>query len=679
MKLELLSLDIENFKSFRKFEFAPAARSMDIFGRNHAGKTPLADAYFWLLFGRDTEGKSDWHILPEDEHGQIVEGLVASVTGKFRKDGKDEFTLQRTYKQNFSHKKGEAERSVTSNTTNFFIGGVPKLKKDYTDYVSKLCDEKTFAMLTDPDQFPGKIPWKDRREFLIRSFAPDMNDLDIIKAHADLQPLLHYIDTSTTGDIVGNYAAKTKYERQRIQREKDEIPGRIDEAEKAKPADLPKDEDAHNTISLQRSKIQLEQQINSIRNGEAEADLRRQISEIQAQIADARAEYTRCSAAGNSGIEVQAAALRSQISEARRSLDSIENSEIPSYQSRIDRLNKEIADLRQRWINLDAQAFDPANNICPTCGQDYPPEKQEQIQSHFNLTKAQSLEKLEADATTKKDDLEKTKSGLEIKKDAAKDGKQVIADMQTHLDNLTARIVHPAPFEETEGYTSLRKKLESAQAQLKSISIASDDHVAELQKQLFGISEQLNAIRERALNKATVDRQNERIEELKKKESELSMLLATYDKGLALAEKFTMQKAQDIEESVNNAFSMVRWKLFERQVNGGINPCCEATVHGQGYNEGLGTSERLNAGLDIINTLSHRLGVSVPLWIDNAEGVTDYEPVDTQVFRLYVSAKDVKLRVCSATPGYFRPDTTGHSLEAETSVVDEKLRVEAME
>ena len=644
MKLELLSLDIENFKGFRKFEFAPAGRSMDVFGRNHAGKTPLADAYFWLLFGRDTEGKSDWHILPEDENGQIIEGLAASVTGKFRKDGKDEFTLQRSYKQNFSHKKGEAERAVTSNSTSFFIDGVPKLKKDYTAYVSGLCDEQTFSMLTDPDQFPGKMAWKDRREFLIRSFAPDVNDLDIIKAHTGLTPLLHYIDTSTTGDIVGNYAAKTKYERQQIQKQKDEIPGRIDEAEKAKPADLPKDEDAHNTVSLQRSKIQLEQQINSIRNGEAEADLRRQLSEIQAQIADARAEYTRKSMAGNSGVEAQAASLRSQIAEIERS-NCGKSATIQVLTDKIDRLNKEIGMLRKQWIDADAQEFPESENICPTCGREYPPEKRERIEGDFNGKKAILLDRLEHEATEKKAEMEKARADLPVEKREIEQAKQTASDLQSRLDKLTAQIVTPIAFEETPEYAGLLAKCDSVQAQLKSISIASDERVAELQKQLFDISEQLDAIRERALNKATVDRQNERIEELKKKESELSLLLATYDKGLALAEKFTMTKAQDIEEKVNGAFRTVRWKLFERQVNGGINPSCEATVHGQGYNEGLGTSERLNAGLDIINTLSRVLGISVPLWIDNAEGVTDYEPVDTQVFRLYVSAADEKLRV----------------------------------
>lgn len=648
MKLELLSLDIENFKGFRRFSFAPAARSMDIFGRNHAGKSPLADAYFWLLFGRDTEGKSDWHILPEDEAGSIIEGLVASVTGKFRREGGSEFTLQRAYKQNFSHKKGEAERSVTSNSTSFFINGVPKLKKDYIAYVSGLCDEQTFSMLTDPDQFPGKMAWKDRREFLIRSFAPDMNDLDIIKAHAGLQPLLHYIDTSTTGDIVGNYAAKTKYERQRIQKEKDEIPGRIDEAEKAKPADLPQPEDKAKLIQLSKQKIQLESQISAVRNGEAEADLRRQISEIQAQIADARAEYTRRGTVGNTGVQAQRNELLTQIAELERS-NYGKSATMQVLTDKIDRLNKEIGTLRKQWTDTDAQEFPESENICPTCGQEFPEAKKKQIFGDFNDNKARTLDRLEKEAAGKKAELEKARAGLPAEKREIEQAKQTVADLQSRLDNLTAQIVHPAPFEETDHFVDLNKKLESAQAQLKSISDASEQHIAELQEQLSGISGELDSIQRRALNKVALDRQNERIEELKKKESELSMLLATYDKGLALAEKFTMQKAQDIEEKVNGAFRTVKWGLFDRQMNGGIDPCCEAyvqTEHGlRGYNRGAGTSEKLNGGLDIINTLSRVLGVSVPLWIDNAEGVTDYESVDTQVFRLYVSAADEKLRV----------------------------------
>lgn len=641
MKIKLSELSLENFKGYRKFAFVSADRSMDVFGRNHVGKTTLADAYFWLLFGKNSEGKTDFSLLPEDCEGNTIDGLVASVTGKFLREDGSEFTLQRTYKQNFSHKKGEAERAVTSNSTNFFIDGVPKLKKDYTAFVSKLCDDQTFAMLTDPDMFPGKMSWKDRREFLIQSFAPDIDDREIINAHKELQPLGGYIGFKSVDD----YATKTKYERQQIQKQKDEIPGRIDEAEKAKPTDLPKDEDVHNTITLEKSKIQLEQQINAVRNGEAEADLRRQISEIQAQIADARAEYTRRNAAGNSGAEDEANKLRAKIGELRHSITYSESFTIPDSERGVKSLTNGIEDLRTRWDHVDEQNFPESENICPTCGQEYPEAKKEQIQGDFNDRKAATKAKIEADIVVKKSELKETQTNLEAQKQKVEKDKQTATDLQNHLDKLTAQIVHPAPFEETDEYSSFRNKLESAQMQLKSISGAAKQRVAMLQEQLSGVTDEMDSTKRRTLNKQIVEQQDQRIEDLKKKERELSQLLATYDKGLALAEKFTMQKAQDIEAKVNGAFRTVRWKLFDKQVNGGINPCCEATVHGQEYNDGLSPSEKLNAGLDIINTLSHVLGISVPLWIDNAESTTDYEPVDTQVFRLYVSTADKALRV----------------------------------
>jgi CRISPR/Cas system type I-B associated protein Csh2 (Cas7 group RAMP superfamily) len=50
-------------------------------------------------------------------------------------------------------------------------------------------------------------------------------------------------------------------------------------------------------------------------------------------------------------------------------------------------------------------------------------------------------------------------------------------------------------------------------------------------------------------------------------------------------------------------------------------------------------------GIDIINTLSKSYGVTVPLFVDNAESVTRIETSDTQIIRLVVSENDKELRV----------------------------------
>ena len=91
-------------------------------------------------------------------------------------------------------------------------------------------------------------------------------------------------------------------------------------------------------------------------------------------------------------------------------------------------------------------------------------------------------------------------------------------------------------------------------------------------------------------------------------------------------------------------FHLVHWKLFDEQINGGVVDCCEATVNGVPYNDGLNDGAKVNAGLDVISALSAHYGVSVPLFIDNAERVTRLVDIDTQVIRLVVSAQDKELR-----------------------------------
>lgn len=250
--MKLLELDIGQFKGLRQFSFAPNGANADIYGDNATGKTTVADAYFWLLFGKDAAGRSDFDVLPMDERGQTIDGLEASVTGKFTGDDGKEFTLRRAYHQVFTRKNGEAERKFKGNTTEFFVNDVPKPQKDYQAFVAGICDEKTFAMLTDPDMFPGKMGWADRRDMLIRLYAPNVDDREIINSHKDLQPLGGYIGYKS----VDEYVEITKAQRRKINDQLKAIPGRIDEAERAKPSDLPLASDRADLIRLGKHETQ---------------------------------------------------------------------------------------------------------------------------------------------------------------------------------------------------------------------------------------------------------------------------------------------------------------------------------------------------------------------------------------------------------------------------------------
>ena len=140
-----------------------------------------------------------------------------------------------------------------------------------------------------------------------------------------------------------------------------------------------------------------------------------------------------------------------------------------------------------------------------------------------------------------------------------------------------------------------------------------------------------------------LDYAKERMEALRQEARESGQQLEELDKLLFLCDEFSRCKVRYIEDQINGRFRLVRWKLFQEQVNGGLADCCEATVDGVPYRS-MNNGSRVNAGLDVIRTLSEHYGMRVPLFIDNAESVTGLLPVGSQTVRLVVSAGDKKLR-----------------------------------
>jgi hypothetical protein len=69
------------------------------------------------------------------------------------------------------------------------------------------------------------------------------------------------------------------------------------------------------------------------------------------------------------------------------------------------------------------------------------------------------------------------------------------------------------------------------------------------------------------------------------------------------------------------------------------------TYNGVPFETSLNNGSRINVGLDIINTISTQTGLSLPVFVDNAESVTELLPIESQVVRLVVSGQDKQLRV----------------------------------
>ncbi len=649
--MKLLELRLENFKGVHQFTLAPDGHNATVFGDNGTGKTTLADAYFWLLTGKDSAGQSDnaFAVKPMG-----AEGLDYAVEGSFQPDSGDPFALRRTYKDVFERRRGDAERRLKGNTTEYAIDGVPKPKKEYDAFVSEHFGGSLFAVMTDPDALAGKLSTDARREILLNAFGGELDDKDVIRSHEELRELLHCIGNKSVED----YTAVTREQRRKINDRLKEIPGRIDEAQKAKPAaSVSARDDLAEYTELSKQRTALQNKLDEVRSGQALSMARKSISDIEAELSAAKAQYARQAAESCEPDNARIRDQRGMIDGLAEKLREVE-SQKRGLQERQETAERRLDALRSAWDRTAAKEWS-GNTMCPTCGQPIPKAQLEASRRNFNAGKANDLADIEQSAAGQQQQIAGCKeqlAELDAQAEAYQKGK---TEAEGVLKELLACIEEPGPFEGTSKYAALLQKLAGAKEKLEALQGRADETAAHIIAEIGELDAQIEAARRRMAARETIERQEKRIEELKAEEKALSLQLAAYDKGLLLAEQFVQVKAQDIEGRVNAAFRLVKWKLFDVQKNGGIKNCCEATVSGVSYGTNLNSAAKLNAGLDIISALSKASGVQLPVWVDNAESVTELLPVETQVIRLVVSAQDKSLRVAvlETYNQYYSPDS----------------------
>ena len=83
--------------------------------------------------------------------------------------------------------------------------------------------------------------------------------------------------------------------------------------------------------------------------------------------------------------------------------------------------------------------------------------------------------------------------------------------------------------------------------------------------------------------------------------------------------------------------------MFKKLLNGNLEPICECTMHGTPYQD-LSNSEKINAGIDIINAICRYNDIYAPMFVDNAESINDVTPTRSQQILLIVS-RDKQLTV----------------------------------
>ena len=639
-EIKIKRLYLENFKCHKSLMLNFEGGNASIYGDNATGKTSVYDALTWLLFGKDSQGNGEKNIeiKPLDASGEVRDHLAVTAVEAVLDVNGESLTLRRTYKEVWSTKRGSSEATYDGNTSEYYIDGVPCKKNAFQDRVNELVSEDTFRMLTSVSRFASDISWQDRRAVLFQ-VSGVMDDRQILATNEAFQPLVESMGKLSLED----YKKKLLAEKKKFVGAKTEIPARISECQKTI-------EDIQGldfigakaeVEALQAKQDSISAQIVALEHDNAADQKRMEIREAQLELNALHNENKLYRASQSTGA-ADANRLRCDLSSLNLRLGRLETT-IEAEKAYITETEKRIGRARDEWMNTNGEVF--TGGTCIACGQALPADKLQKARDSFETRKKKRLGEIEESANGFKQDKAQAQDRLERQQ---ADMGQLLTEIQQLEQQIAAAESNVVEIRDMEQYAenahSLNEKIRKLNGELADMMMNTSAVTQKLRMEKNEIAVQIAALQAIIGKESLLDYSRERIESLREDARNAAECLEAIERMLYLMDEYSRYKTQFVEDSVNGLFRIARFRLFREQANGGVEDRCDVVHEGVPYisvNNGM----KINLGIDIINTLSMAYGVKVPLFVDNAESVTQLEHCGSQIIRLVVSENDKELRV----------------------------------
>ncbi len=602
MKMTLDSLKVENFKGIKRFGIAPNGANLSITGRNKLGKTTIYDSFLWLLFGKNSAGETKFNIKPTD----LPQETENSVEASFTVDGKP-LVLKKAYASRYVKTTGEYKGSELE----YYINGVPKKKNEYEAAIALIIDEEQFKLLTNPKYFTEVLDWKSRREKLF-ALAETKSDGELAAENPDFADIRSELENlGSASELLKAVSAQVKNNSQRI----NILPKLINE-NSAKLAEVPavsEKELADRCGRLKKAVADNNEKIGELKAWKpAESpeyrEVRAELDELVRSNDKHRWEQSQNNKKLRSEYESKMNNFRDVLSSLRGIKARCDNA-ITLMDGRRKELLREEEKLSERkW----------EGGICPECGQALPSETVEKAKADYER---QTQRLTQENAAAIKQISAEINDALKESNNTAEE----IAKVESAVEELrkSVPVSNFMPFdlpEFEERHKELTDKLEKL-----SSRFAENPHNEEIMRITEENARLESDIAENMRTAETIRKNAElgrRIGELKAEQVRLREEQAGLQKRLDLANAFVRYKTDMVTDSINSMFRVVKFKLFEpNKTNDGLQECCDAIAFGAARYGDINTAGKILAGIDIIGTLSERYGLSVPLFIDNIDGL----------------------------------------------------------
>ena len=637
-------LTLNNFKGIRYLTLDFTNAETWIYGENGTGKTTVCDAFSWLLFGKDSKGRSDsnFNIKTLDESGKPILKIEHYVSGLLSVDGKS-VKLQRRYVEKWVKPRGTTEETLKNHQTEFYVNDVKlATKQEYDSTVASILPEDVSRMITNPFYFTSLNP--DVQKSMLLDMAGDVTDEDV----AGLKPEYVELLAQLSGKSLAQYSKEIAARKKAIKDELVVIPSNIETANRLKPEEEDWVALDAELTEKRTKKAELEASLSDKsklveEEYKRKANIQKAIGEKRISLTKKENELRATADKGRNDVSLKIRDMEYKLKLHEGDLVRKRN-EISSYEAQIQRMNTELDTLRgqYRQISQEQLTYPEGAFVCPTCHRQLEADdiaaKQHEMEANFNQSKSA---RLQANSTQGKG----IKATLEETKKKREDALAKVAELEAMIEQIKADIeAQKASMPES---VDVRQLIES-----DADCIAIRNEIAELENQLTmeakpvdttdlkdGIKVLDSAISElvkRLAKREAIERADKEIATLEEKRIANNQALADLEKTEFVMLDFQKAKDNELMKRINGMFQIVSFSFVNEQLNGGEKLTCVCTIDGVPYPD-LNDAKKLNAGLDIINAMCKVKGISAPIFIDNRERVNKIIPTISQIINLVVS------------------------------------------
>ena len=628
MQMKIKRISLENFKGCRNgsYEFSDIS---NVKGANGVGKTTIATALFWVFADKDYGLKSNPAIRPlgvEEVTPRVdidleIGGKSVSVA-KFQKCAKKNGTisLSNSYEVN-SVEYGERDFKAKMNEYGF--------------------DFDLFLPLSHAEVFTSKKA--DEMRKVLFSMASSKTDLEIAQATNGAEDVVKLLDNYNLEEIKAMQNSTIRKIKEDYGKDGEILRAKIEGLEMSK-VDI-------DVAELNLHKNSIKEQIENVKAMQSASDSAAEIyNKLVDDIMALKIQLSEMQSKANAELKEQRSELASKISDKEYLLkltdkslkDAERNVELSNVE--ISALSTAIEKCRKDYTDTQKLKFNENSLVCVYCGQEYPTDKKEQIKAEFEQKRATQLEQITKNGTdlkSKLENAEKKHTDLIVEMKEHQESVEMLNKAITELKEQLIAIPTSVDLSGTDEYKALYSEMESKKNELNSINVKdSSTEFDNLQEQLLEVERKI------ALSNRNVEI-DEEIENLQKKQIEYEQNKADAEKILYQLDLINKKKNEMLSADINSHFELVEFKLFDYLKNGDYKECCVPTVKGKDLSVSTNTGLEMLMKLDIIKGLQKFYEQFYPVFLDNAECLSDEskKSINMNCQMIYLSVAECELKV----------------------------------